>query len=198
MLNRKKIFAALIVFVALCNFSFSQGPIRDAIGVTRIQYLNIKDKTVLEYLQKYIDEKTDSSNRFVGYIVVNFDSKPSEVKETLRHFSIRHSVSSFDDIENDAQFPPYYTMLNNKIILFKFSNLNDLFILRYTNKSKRKFLRVIEPFLFPKSTLLFPSDKGKFVKDKKFRKGEQLLLNNGWDVNILLDGSVIVNKLTHY
>ncbi len=145
---------------------------------TNIEEINSIDKFLRSQLTLFIDEELvkDSVFKTRGYVNVFFTLKPLN-NDTTTVF-IMKQFSNFDDIDNDKNFPSFYMWLNNKMILFYVRQLDNIVCKKLSLRSKKKFVRKIEPFLAKQKRV------GRF---KNFRPDEVFQLHGGKTIYLIND-----------
>jgi len=148
-----------------------------------IKQVQIADTFLVSQLEKIIKQEEQSDTLFakgVGYLMLSprdmgeikvlheGNHHLSNVPDTVSAFYIGVSFMSLDKSENrfDNLYAPYYAFVGGRIILI---GLHSKFI-QYSEKSKRKLRRKIEPFLEkPVETKRIVNGKETIVKDLKSR-----------------------------
>lgn len=189
--------ATLLLLTALCLSQVVYGQTNRSTfkGAQRIDItkLEIRDSVLITQLKKFIKTQSEEDSLFKkkGYVQVfltNIPHKPNVV----RSYHINKNYISFDDMDNDKQFPLFYSLLSNRVVLFMYYDLSDIFKLRFTRKSKSKFRKDLEPYLFKSRTVMLPNEYNKMTKARNFRPDEVIHAGGGIDVYIMNDGSIIV------
>jgi len=189
--------ATLLLLTALClsqgvygqtNRSTLKGAQR--IDITKAE---IKDSVLITQLKKFIKTQSEEDSLFKkkGYVQVFLTKKPHK-PNVVRSYHINKNYVSFDDMDNDKQFPLFYSLLSNRVVLFMYYDLSDIFKLKFTKKSKSKFRKDLEPYLFKNQTVMLHNEYNKMTKAKDFRPDEVIQTGGGIDVYIINDGSIVV------
>lgn len=190
-----KSFLYLLLLTGLCipKIGFAQSNAGEKLTGNRVDItrVEIKDTVLIKYLEQFIKKQLheDSLFRKRGYIQV-FSTHAGRNPNVVRSYHINKNYISFDNMDNDRQFPIFYSFLLNRMIVFINYDLMDIFNIEFTKKSKVKFRKDIEPYLFDSKTILFPDEKNKKHKVKNFRPGEVFHFGGGMNVYIMNDGKV--------
>lgn len=188
--------ATLLLLTALCFSQVVYGQINRSTfkGAQRIDItkLEIKDSLLITQLKKFITQSEENSLfKTKGYVQV-FLTNTSHKPNVVRSYHINKNYVSFDDMDNDKQFPLFYSLLSDRVVLFMYYDFGDIFKLKFTKKSKSKFRKDLEPYLFKYQTVILPNENNKMTKAKNFRPDEVIQHGGGIDVYIMNDGSVVV------
>ena len=189
--------ATLLLLTALCFSQVLYGQINRSTfkGAQRIDItkLEIKDSVLITQLKKFIQTQSEENSLFKkkGYVQV-FLTITHRKPNVVRSYHINKNYVSFDDMDNDQQFPLFYSLLSNRVVLFMYYDLSDIFNLKFTKKSKSKFQKDLEPYLFKSQTVMLPNEYNKMTKAKNFRPDEVIQHGGGIYVYIMNDGSVVV------
>ncbi|MCJ8209307.1 hypothetical protein MUY27_06275 [Mucilaginibacter sp. RS28] len=139
-----------------------------------IQELNIKDSTFTKNITNFIEEQKKGGDEFhffkkgLGYVTVQIADYHKN--DTLLRYAVLSQASSFNHDTDDGVYPQYYTFIDGHPVLLYFRSVSMLGNLKYSEKSKKKLQKVIEPFLEKKRTkLLYDVNQKKTVKVKNFR-----------------------------
>lgn len=164
-----------------------------------IATIKIKDTILIKYLIQFIDKQLKEDSLFTkkGYIEV-FPIHANRKPNVARGYYIKKNYVNFDDMANDKQFPMFYSFLSNKMILFIDYDLFDTFDIKYSKKSKVKFRKEIEPYLFEAQTIVFRDKENVKQTFKNFRENEVFQFGGGINLYIMNDGKIVVDdKLVH-
>jgi len=91
---------------------------------------------------------------------------------------------------NDKNFPMFYSFLSNKILLFIDYYTFETFDIKYSKKSKLKFRKELEPYLFEAQTIVVTDEENRKQKFKNFRENEVFQFGGGINPYIMNDGKM--------
>ena len=122
-----------------------------------IQEVGLKD-SIGHHIQYFIDSVSQRDEGFrngKGYLwlIMYEDQGGNSAPDSLaiRHYELRKNEYDYDD--DDSHFPLFYTLFNGRPILIETRDVSspEYFLnYRISQRSKRKFRRLLEPFLPPK------------------------------------------------
>ena len=69
----------------------------------------------------------------------------------------------------------------------------DLFDIKYTKKTKVKFRKELEPYLFEAQTIVFTDKENRKQKFNNFRQDDIFQAGGGMNVYIMNDGKIVVD-----
>jgi hypothetical protein len=196
MLNKSLLYLLLFagLFISETGFAQKYAVEMNTGGRIDISKIKIKDTVLIMHLTQFINKQLneDSLFRKKGYIQV-FLAQTSQKPNVVRSYYISKNYLNFDNLANDKQFPMFYSFLLNKMILFNNYDLFETFDIEYTKKSKVKFRKELEPYLFEAQTIVFTDKENKKQKLKNFRPDEVFHTGRGINVYIMNDGKVVVD-----
>ena len=145
-------------------------------------------------MTQFIDRQLNEDSLFKrkGYIEVT-SVHTSQKPNVARSYHINKNFASFDNMANDKRFPMFYSSLSNKMILFINYDLFETFDVKFTKKSKLKFRRELEPYLFEAQTIVFTDKENRKQKFENFRPDEVFHAGGGMNVYIMNDGKIVVD-----
>ncbi len=186
----KKVIYLFPFFLQLNVLAFSQNP-NGAASQLKIQEIDFKDSILFREVKKFIQSEIVKEKEFkvVGYVTIWTILNNSN--DIIRKYHINKNYVNFDDLNNDSQFPLFYSYVDSKIILVK-GDIENLVNKKFSIRSKKHFQRVIEPFLYRVKLIQAPSVDGKSKKKTPYREGERIQLHGGIDVSIFINGKVEV------
>lgn len=201
MLNKSLLYLLFFAGLFVSKIGFAQHHAVEMhpgknIDIARIK---IKDTVLIKYLTQFIDEQLKESSLFTkkGYIEV-FPIHANRKPNVARGYHINKNYVNYDDMANDKQFPMFYSFLSNKMILFIDFDLFDTFDIKYSKKSKVKFRKELEPYLFEAQTIVVADEENRKQTFKNFRENEVFQFGGGINVYIMNDGKIVVDdKLVH-
>jgi len=171
-----------------------------------IQQIEVIDPQIEGQLKTYLDSLEKTSDYWAsgkGYLLIYLrepDSTNHNDNPIVRLYDVYPAVVDFDNA-SDNRFPMLYTFLAGKICLLSSSETTIEDFLRYeiSNKSKKRFMRSLEPFLpVPKKRekeiteqLGKPPRGDRFYRDIPFVYLHTLHL----EVAVYLDGSTQSKQL---
>ena len=198
MLNKSLLYLLLFAGLFVSKIGFAQHNAVEMhpgknIDIARIK---IKDTVLIKYLTQFIDKQLKESSLFTkkGYIEV-FPIYASQKPNVAWGYHINQNYANFDDMANDKQFPMFYSFLSNKMILFIDYDLFETFDIKYSKKSKIKFRKEIEPYLFEAQTIVFRDKENIKQKFKNFRENEVFQFGGGMNVYVMNDGKIVVDDM---
>lgn len=186
----KKVIYLFPFFLQLNLLAFSQNP-NGAASQLKIQEIDFKDSILFREVKKFIQSEIVKEKEFkvVGYVTIWTILNNSN--DIIRKYHINKNYVNFDDLNNDSQFPLFYSYVDSKLILVK-GDIENLVNKKFSIRSKKHFQRVIEPFLYKVKLIQAPSVDGKSRKKMPYREGERIQLHGGIDVSIFINGKVEV------
>jgi len=186
----KKVIYLFPFFLQLNLLAFSQNP-NGAASKLKIQKIDFKDSILFREVKKFIQSEIVKEKEFkvVGYVTIWTILNNSN--DIIRKYHINKNYVNFDDLNNDSQFPLFYSYVDSKLILVK-GDIENLVNKKFSIRSKKHFQRVIEPFLYKVKLIQAPSVDGKSRKKMPYREGERIQLHGGIDVSIFINGKVEV------
>ena len=131
-------------------------------GYLKIQETKLKDSVVRREIVKLVETRAylDSTfRRGYGYITVGFYTMRKG--DTLAHYMLSPSVLRHDE---GMHFPPYYTFIDQKLVLVYDLILSDYVEVKYSHSSKKKLIKLIDKFIDPLQR------KEEKESSKEFRK----------------------------
>jgi hypothetical protein len=176
----KQIFFLLLIYSNL----FGQASQKQNIE-TNIQYIEIQNNSLKKYIEQYIDKNKMQNKLFkegLGFVVINnihFSLNSGRPMNTNTSDSLDNDISSYLSLNIEAYplylkdradcincnfFPPYYTIINNKIILIYEDNLFGLYGRKYLNDTHnshlftRKSKKKLSNLIFKKALIKLPDD----------------------------------------
>jgi hypothetical protein len=195
----KLLKSLLILIILFIDTSFAQnspilikGGYKDSVainnGLISIDRIEINDGFISNAIIKIINAKIDKDTIFrtKGYIRVNIlGGGVFNGIEVSRRYHINSNYRNFDNYDNDLIYPNYYTILENKPILFFHNYLDEIIMKKFSMQSKIKFKNFIETYLFPKVNL------NKVDEDKfSFRPSELVQIHGGIMIFIPVDKNI--------
>ncbi len=201
MLNKSLLYLLLFAGFFVSKSGFAQHhPVEMNSGKNiDIARIKIKDTILIMYLTQFIDKQLKEDSLFLkkGYIQV-FPIHASQKPNVARSYYIKKNYVNFDNMANDKKFPMFYSFLSNKMILFIDYDLFDTFDIKYSKKSKIKFRKELEPYLFEAQTIVFRDKENIKQTFKNFRENEVFQFGGGINLYIMNDGKIVVDdKLVH-
>jgi len=163
-----KIF--IIFFILFFSISLPSFP-----QETEIQYLKIKDSTIINNARKFIEEnKTVPELQFLkkgkGYLIIDY--RDYFKGDTIGSYSIQESINPTFNASNTKSirfFPIYYSFIDKRPVLIYLSSPRVVGELRLSEKSIKKIKDLIEPFLEPKQTIEISTGNDKKIIDSTYR-----------------------------
>ncbi|PWK20940.1 hypothetical protein [Xanthomarina spongicola] len=130
----------------------------------QIHEIKLTDTILKNTISDYIKETKQNFPEFnsVGYIKVSIKSvnKPYLGKNLKRVYKIEDAGIEVLDKSEDWWYPNYYTHIDTKLVIIYNKTINDVFDIKYSKKSKRKFRRILEDYLPPKKKFKFRDFEG--------------------------------------
>jgi len=185
-------YSSVILFLIL-SFNHTNGqspkPKGEHITITQVR---LEDKTLEDSIYAFIKNESENDSLFnkSGYILLLFDhyNYTNPTKKIIYSCFYNKSYDAFDDINDDAAFPLFYTYINNRIVIIKDLPVASSINYSITKKSKRKFIKRLTPFLTKASTITI---KGQKVKNFRF---PIVVIHGGKRFFKLSDGSVFTEN----
>jgi len=170
--------------------AFSQDP-NGAGSQLKIQKIDFKDSILFREVKKFIQSEIVKEKEFkaVGYVTISTIINTSN--DIIRKYHINKNYVNFDDLNNDSQFPLFYSYVDSKLILVR-GDFENLVHKKFSIRSKKHFQKIIEPFLYKVKLIQAPSINGKSKKKMPYREGERIQVHGGIDVSIFINGKVAV------
>ena len=195
----------IILLAICCLFCYrvrAQSPPK--LSISEIQFV---DPEIETYVQAYVDSLEQASDHWAsgkGYLTA-YLSQPRGSSETnnpiVRFYKIYPSVVDFDTAE-DTRFPFFYTFLAGRMCLVDYSDISINYFMKYSLKkgSKRRFKRLIAPFLFDRI------NRRKEDMPKEFKKGSKFYRPTPWlylhplrlEIAVYYDGTITVRQTNEY
>ncbi|MFC4209714.1 hypothetical protein ACFOWA_00890 [Pedobacter lithocola] len=191
----KKVVYLFAFFLQLNLAVFGQNP-NGATSQLQIQRVDLKDSILIQEIKKFIQSEIVKEKGFkvVGYITIS--KIRNSANDIIKRYHINKNYVNFDELKNDSQFP-FYSYVDSKIILLK-GEIESFVDKKFSNRSKKHFQRIIEPFLYKVKLMQAPSIDGKSKKKTPHREGERIQLHGGIDVSIFINGRVEVMPSKFY
>ncbi|MCX7551703.1 hypothetical protein [Xanthomarina sp. F2636L] len=129
-----------------------------------IHKIELTDIVLISTISEYIKETKQNFSEFnnIGYIKVSIKSvnKPNLGNELKRVYKIEDVGIEILDKNEDWWYPNYYTYIDNKLIIIYNKTIDDVLNIKFSNKSKRKFRKILEEYLPPKKKFKFIDFEG--------------------------------------
>ena len=201
MLNKSLLYLLLFAGLFVSKIGFAQhNAVKTHSGKNiDIARVKIKDTVLIKYLTQFIDKQLKENSLFIkkGYIQV-FPIHANHKPNVVRGYHINKNYVNYDDMANDKNFPMFYSFLSNKMVLFIDYDLFETFDIKYSKKSKLKFRKELEPYLFEAQTIVVTDEENRKQKFKNFRENEVFQFGGGINLYIMNDGKIVVDdKLVH-
>lgn len=166
-----------------------------------ISFVNLRDTIIVKELRYYLKEQqlaiiNDSTKQrptsAPGYLDLLINQHVTG--DTLVQYSMSKSYSYIQKGTDDRYYPPYYTSINNNLVLIRFIG-SELVDITYSRKSKKQLRKEIEKFLDkPKKAVFTDMQGNKTFTDKNFRV-TWFNFHNGRHVYIIKNKApVIINE----
>jgi hypothetical protein len=165
---------SIVLFTVI--IAFLLGGCRTQSGLINIQEASIKDSVVMRELIKLIEERerVDSSfARGYGYFDVEYISLHGGT--AYAKYLISPNEREWDE---DDEFPPFYTFVNERLVLLHSGDLQTSLKFRYNRTSKKKLSKMINERIDPAQKKASRLARDDFYQamghkaPKKFKKSE--------------------------
>lgn len=142
----------IILFVIAClPGAFLSAQSANSISISKV---NIVDPDIETHVRIYLDSIQAASDFWKsgkGYLRMTLREPKTATTNrnpVIRYYELRPSITDFDS-KDDSVFPLFYTHMAGKVVLIEYSGIDPENFLQYRlkAKSKKRFRRLIEPFL---------------------------------------------------
>jgi hypothetical protein len=140
---------------------------KNKVKLADIQYITIQDTFLLRQIKLLIAEETTKDSLFrlkKGFITLTSYDPYKFDNEAITYYHIK---ANFFSLDNGNNYPPYYSMIDSRLIFIYQYDIEKL--LSYTNKSKKKLKKKLEPFLSKPMRMYRDINGKKVLWIKKFR-----------------------------
>jgi len=161
----KKIFSLLLIIGTIHNNVAQEKNITEA---------KLKDSILIKVASNYIKLTKQMFPDFkkAGYIEVYVQTRvrSKHGKGSKIIYKIKDVGTAVDKDSKNYSYPNYYTFIDDKLIVIHNDITNHIIQKKFTKNSKRKFRKILDPYLHKKEVMIFWKDKnGKLIKDKNWR-----------------------------
>lgn len=203
--NKLGIFFFVISSFLMTEIGFSQGvqirveaacttPLSEKEKLT-IKRVTLTDEKLIAQIKEIINEKqNDSVFLKRGYIRVSYVHHGYKNEAVVRAYRIKPEYQHADDVTNDRLFPIYYTYVENRLVSIYDTGIQNSICYQITNKSKKEYQRLLEPYLSKAIWIELPMSDGSGTKKAKFRPNSLIQIHGGRTLYIFEDGTSIVEK----
>ncbi len=160
-----------------------------------IQNVTLKDSVLTHYLEGYID--TLNKNNALGYIWLRYSkdmSSPQDSGSIYKYSFYREGVG-FDKY-SESQFPKYFTVVKGRPVLIS-TTKEEYICYQFSSRSKRKFIKLIAPYLPPARKLVLKDVEGNKHIDDNFRPNSFFSLHGEWVLNFYKDKPPKLRRSTY-
>lgn len=187
-----KYFKILILFFFIqLNHLYSQN--------LKIQEIKFANSILQKEIINFIDKRKKEYPKFkdIGYIKVtlNYYKDNAKQKELSYIYSFK---DQYITLNNNSNYPLFFTYINNKIVLLYTNKFNDDNKINLSKKSKKKLAKKIKKSLGKTERLVVFNSKGeKIIDDKNFNPNESFNIHGGVELKIYADNSVKITNTNH-
>ena len=140
--------------------------------VIDIQKITLKDSVIISNVISMIEELNHSDSLFrigLGYFILR-PYRPYMNKDIIQQYYLTYNFYSLKEDDTEYAYPPFYTVIQNKLVFVDPYALKKMTCYRFSEKSKKKLRKVQERFL-PKTedATFYNMDGTVAFRDKNFR-----------------------------
>ena len=182
----KRVFKYLFIFL----FCFS---INIYAQSYKIEEIILTDTIFMKAIKAFINKRNKIYPKFkkIGYLQIKllYFNKQAINNQLMLSYRIIDQYYSLNLKDPPILFPKYYSYFNSKLILIDDEILAINSSLNFTRKSKRKLIKIIEPYLNKKEHIIVKNENGKvIINDKNFRD-ESFKMHGGIILDIYKNGT---------
>lgn len=184
----------IILCILLVQFNLRAQESQTALS---IQEISFKNTELLKHVMHFVDSLSTHDDYWKngkGYLRIALGQVNNEnIKSKYLVFPDLSEVK----IADDSSFPLFFTRISGRIAIVDlgsefYSKINNVI----SKRSKKKFLKLLEPFLFEKTSVVLKDMNGDIIgKDKGFRKQYvNYTESSGIEIIFYKNGSIRVKK----
>ena len=195
-------FLWICIWVAFSQASYSQTKPKKF----HIQKVEIKD-SIDHHIRYFIDSVGNRYEEFrngLGYLrltIEEISDKGARDRDIVRKYTLYHTTLTYDD-EEYARYPLFYTISEGRPMVIRIENVDpgQYFADKISKRSKRKFKRLIEPFLYPRERV--PDEirkRGKRPYGRRWWRSTGFYVCHCYfEINVFRDGTSESKRVEEY
>jgi hypothetical protein len=190
-------YIAIILFLIVTNIQLLAQNADGKRNLIDIQEITINDYFLTNEIHKYVNELISTDSLFkLGYGYLKLTEIAPHDSGAYAAYHIFPSLVSLG--ENHLSHAPFYSYVNERIILIDLGLRSNVFGMKYRKQSMKKLNKQLEKFLLPSEKVVaMDMDGNKVFKDNNFRQEYFYGHGAGRVITYYLDGTVNIRQATY-